>query len=539
MSDSPLPPRQKPSHAEGQIAVGKIKAGLLQDLAAGDFDRSRARLRLSDPILARTAVMQLGAPYLQDVQKSPKAKLDSRRGTEAIKGFINEELRPLVAQQAQRPVYIKPKKSSFMRSLVRGAATVALAVGLAAPMIIYHTDRASSSEPATMEVVQTDISQLRSEFSRTALGRDMLAMAAAHNIDIEYDNALITSTAAGTYNAGNKKVRMDPSQPMAEQVMYLAHELRHAWQDMMLGYGEMENRMLTPQQQWTLRRYLEADAFAFSAYFMAERMMELPDAPLPRGNREMKSARNLFAEFASDDGLTHDEYRRFALERMFTFLDSYDETHLRLATAANAPIDNDIKFAQDMLNRGDIEPAYQTMQSLHRNMQRTPSAEAFAEYLRRFGGMSLAPQAQTSLQGPPAPPQSAGSVLSAETGAVTPEDILPQKPNSASRQAEVAAQLAMAENLHQAFRALAEHLTRYTQLELQIAQMEGRPTTASRFYPVVHDTPAPKGGNHHNRQNGRDAPAHSHAQDVPAQGHNCEVHAAQTTPPPQNPPRLR
>ncbi|MDP2205490.1 MAG: hypothetical protein Q8K65_04220 [Alphaproteobacteria bacterium] len=531
MSDSPLPPRQKPSKTEGQIAVGKIKVGLMDDLAAGDFDRSRARLRLGDPAITRAAVMQLGAPYLEAVKKSPKARLDSRRGTEAIKGFINEELRPLVAQQAKRPVYIKPKKKpSFLRSLARGAATVALAIGLATPMIIYHTDPVRSSEPVTMDVVQADISQLRSEFSRTSLGRDMLAMAAAHNIDIQYDNALIESTAAGTYSAGNKKVRMDPSQPMAEQVMYLAHELRHAWQDIVLGYGEMENRLLTPQQQWTLRRYLEADAFAFSAYFMAERMQELPGVPLPRGDREMGSARNLFAEFSSDDGLTHDEYRRFALERMFTFLDSYDENHLRLATEANQPLDTDIRFAEELMQRGDLEPAYHTMQGLAARMQGTPSAEAFSEYLRRFGGMSLAPEDQTTLQTPVAAPQSAATALSAETAVIT-NAVLPEKPNSASRQADIAVKLAAAENLHQDFRALAAVLTAYTRAELQLARLEGRPTSASRFYPVVND-----GGNaqRHNGH-GRDAPAQTHS----GHGHNCEVHAPQNSTPNGNAPRPR
>jgi len=536
MSDSPLPPRQKPSKAEGQILVGKIKVALMDDLAAGDFDRSRARLRLGDPALARAAIMQLGAPYLEAVKKCPRAKLDSRRGSEAIKGFINEELRPLVTQQAQRLVYTKPdKKPSFMRALVRGAATVALAIGLAAPMVIYHTDPVRS-EPVMMDVVQSDISQLRSEFSRTSLGRDMLALAAAHNISIQYDNALIESTAAGTYNAGNKQVRMDPSQPMPEQVMYLAHELRHAWQDMVLGYGEMENRLLTPQQQWTLRRYLEADAFAFSAYFMAERMMELPDAPLPGGNREMVSARRLVAEFASEDGLTHDEYRRFALERMFTFLGNYDETHLRLATQKNQPLENDIKFAQDLMQRGDLQSAHQSMQSLARLMQGTPSAEAFSDYLRRLGGISLSPEAQTSLQAPVAAAPSAASVLSAETAAIT-NTVLPDKPDSASRKADVAARLAAAENLHQGFRVLAEHLTHYAQLELELARLEGRPTSASRFYPIVNDgTPAPQGNNSPPRQ-GRHEPAHHHTH---GHGHDCEVHAPrQDSTPDPRPPRLR
>lgn len=536
MTDSPGNPKRQPSAAEGQIAVGKLKVALMDDLATGDFDRSRAALRLNNPALARAAIMQLGAPYLEAVKKCGKAKLDGRRGAEAIKGFINEELRPLVARETKRPVYIKPKKNTFMRNLARGVAGLALAVGLAAPMIVYHTDPARSNDAVMMDVVQSDISQLRAEFSRTSLGRDMLAMADAHNITIEYDSALISSTAAGTYAAGQKKVRMDPSQPMAEQVMYLAHELRHAWQDIVLGYGEMEERPLTPQQQWTLRRYLEADAFAFSAYFMAERMTELPDATLPGGNREMGSARNLFAEFASEDGLTQDEYRRFALERMFTFLDSYDEKHLELALGANKPLDIDIKFAQDMLRLGDIEAAYNTAQEITGRMNRTPSEETFTEYLRRFGGMSLEPGAQTSLQPPPAAPHSAAAALSAETAAVILEP--PEVPDSTSRQARIAAQLAAAENLHHAFRALAEQLTVYIRAELELARREGRPTTASRFYPIVNDAPQ-NSDTSPGRPNGRgrDAPAQTHAH-----GHNCEVHAhdgGSTKPVGNNTPRPR
>jgi len=520
MTDSPGNPLRPPSKMEGQIAVGKLKVALMDDLAAGDFDRSRAALRLNNPVIARAAIMQLGAPYLEAVKKCSKAKLDGRRGAEAIKGFINEELRPLVTRQVNPPVYIKPKKPTFMRKLARGVAMVALAVGLAAPMVIYHTDPARSNDAAMMDVVQTDISQLRAEFSRTSLGRDMLALAAAHNIAIEYDGALTESTAAGTYNAGQKKVRMDPSQPMAEQVMYLAHELRHAWQDIVLGYAEMENRPLTPQQQWTLRRYLEADAFAFSAYFMAERMTELPDATLPGGNREMESARKLFAEFDSDDGLTHDEYRRFALERMFTFLDGYDEKHLEIALGANKPLDIDIKFVQDMLRLGDLQTAYATARELETRLSQTPSGESFTEYLRRFGGMSLEPGAQTALQAPPPSEQSAGAALSAETTVIihTPA---PEAPNSASRKAEIAAQLAAAENLHHAFRALAAQLTIYTRLEMEQARQTGRPTTTSRFYPIVNDAP----------QNGNATPERpsGHGRDAHAQGHNCEVHAHDDT----------
>ncbi len=495
----PHQPAAATSDAAQRAAVERLRIALADALKDGDLDRSRSYLRMTPPHIARGAVMALGAPYLKAMQSATHVTLDGKQGPAAARQFIDEELKPLVAREGRRPLPQKtpaghkpPKppqnKNSLMRRLARGTAMVALTLGLSTSMVMESTIPASSSEPTTdtvqvVESLRTDVSQLRGEFSKTSLGRDMLALADANGISIVYDDALSGTTLLGSYNADTKLLRMNPSQSMAEQVMIMAHELRHAWQDVVLGYGEMENRLLTPQQQWTLRRYLEADAFAFSAYFMAERMLELPEAERPDGLREMAAAHLLHAEFASDDGLTNEEYRRYALDRMFETLGaSYNQTHLRLAHAQNKPFDEDTKFAQQLLRRGDIDGALVIMRGLQERMNTTPSAQAFDEYLRRFGGMSLDPAQQTALQPSPA---AAAANPDATTTAAHTAPAAPEAPSGNSSDSAVNARVAAAEALNQTFRALAQEMTRYVELERQMAIRAGKPTTNSRFIPIA------------------------------------------------------
>ncbi|MBW7911349.1 MAG: hypothetical protein H3C49_08800 [Alphaproteobacteria bacterium] len=524
MSESPkrpAPPKDAAPAGEAaqKNAIHKLRATLETSLADGNLTRARAHLRMTSPVTARAAVMALGAPYVKALQAAPHVTLDGKQGAAAAKQFIDEELRPLVTREARKAASPRkdfnaqknksvPPKNSLLKRLWRGTAMTALVLGLSTSMVIETAAPARSDIHADTAVVtesiRTDVSALRTEFGKTSLGRDMLALADRHNITIVYDDALSGTNTLGSYNAGSKTLRMNPSQTLAEQVMIMSHELRHAWQDVVLGYGEMENRLLTPQQQWTLRRYLESDAFAFSAYFMAERMLELPEAEKPDGLREMAAAHLLHGEFASEDGLTHEEYRRFALDRMFETLgSSYNETHLRLANEQNKPLEDDPKFAQQLLERGDLDGALVTMRALQARMRTTPSAEDFDAYLRRFGGMSLDPAEQTALQSPAAA-NPAGRTAAAPTAAQTPAPQDPDAPSPTSSDSAVNAQLAASEALNQTFRALAREMTRYVELERQMAIRAGRPTTNSRFIPVV-----PAGGDTRAQE---DAPAQNRTQ---------------------------
>ena len=466
MTDSD--PRQKPTPQQPPKPedVRRIARTLVADLEIGDLNHSRTLLRMAPPETGRAALVALGAPYAEQLKKSPHVKLDNLRGPAAAQAFIRDELRPLAVREARKPLaQANTDKNSFMRRLARGTARAALLLAIAVPMTINETAPAISSDaivasPAVAAIPtpasSASIQPLRDEFSKTALGRDMLAMASYHNISIVYDDKLSGSDTAGTYSFGDKTVRMSPSQDMPSQIMFLAHELRHAWQDIALEYADMERRLLTPNQQWTLRRYLEADAYAFSAFFMADRMKELPDAAVPGGQREMAAAKLIHAEFSSDDGLTNEEYRKHALDRMFDVLNGYNDNHLTLAKYSADELRN---FATDILQHvtnDNLDDAGLALDNMKTRMNSTPSTQEFDDYLRRFGGTSLSPEAQTALQSAPAVPALLNERAHRHDHiAAQKETPLPNASNSAYE-----ARLNVAESVYQSYRSMADDLTR-------------------------------------------------------------------------------
>lgn len=441
-----------------QKRAAKLAQQLTADMKSGDLDHARTLLRMTPPDTSRAALVALGAPYLKGLRESGNARLGKLRGAEAAEAFINNELRPIALRIPR-----KVKPPSPLRKLVKSAAKVALLVGLSLPMLGPAPDPSqgelsSFATPTESVAVAQDIKPLLEAFAQVSMGRDMLAMAEAHGVKIVYDPTLSGSGTAGSYQHTTKVVRMDPAQSMSAQVMYLAHELRHAWQDNELQYGKMESRLLTPNQQWTLRRYLEADAFAFSAYFMAVRMQELPDAEVPKGNeREIRAAKLLHAEFSSDDGLTGSEYKQFALDRMFNVLGGYNDGHLRLALLSNDEMSNLIKDVMEHLRNGTVEEAVPAVGKLQDRMATTPSQEAFEEYLRRFGGTSLSLDQPTALQeraAASAPDAAAGAAKGNEPAAANVLTPLPEVDDT-----RVKAQLTLAQTLYDNYRYVAAEVT--------------------------------------------------------------------------------
>lgn len=499
MTDSD--PRQKPTPQQPPKPedVRRVARALLADLETGDLNHSRTIMRMTPTETGRAALFALGAPYAEQLKKSPKVKLDHLRGTAAAEAFIRDELRP-VAMRETRKALPKPNtpKNSFMRRLVRGTARAALLLAIAAPMTINETAPAISSDAvvtspaaaAAPAAASVSIQPLRDAFIQTALGRDMMAMADYHKISIVYDDKMAGTDTAGTYSFSDKTVRMNPSQDMPSQIMFLAHELRHAWQDIALEYTDMEKRLLTPVQQWTLRRYLEADAYAFSAYFMADRMKELPDAETPGGQREMAAARLIRDEFASDDGLTNDEYRKHALDRMFNVLDGYNDNHLRLARYSTDELRS---FAVDILQQitnDELDAAGLALQSMKLRMNSTPSGDEFDAYLRRFGGTSLSPEAQTALQ-PASPAQTAQSGHGHKHNDPTAAQKESPLPNAGSREYE--ARLNEAESAYQTYRSMAREITEIHRDHVAIAARQEalRIAQEKREKAAAPDTPGP------------------------------------------------
>lgn len=509
-----MSPKRPPSPE----SVYRIARALRQDAQSGDLDHSRLILRMADSEAARAALVQLGPSYVTELKACTAAQLDDLRGAGAAEAFIRDELRPIASRIPRNPPARKPtQKAGWLRRLRRNTAIIALGIGLGLPMLTHmDTPQSGMDAPATAaapvdSAALAAMENLRQEFGRTALGRDMLEMANAHGITIAYDSNMTASGNAGLYNFYSKRITLDPAEPLAAQVMFLAHELRHAWQDVYLNYAGMEATMLTPRQQWTLRRYCEADAFAFSAYFMADRMRELPNAPVPEGNdREIPIARALHSEFSSADGLTNEEYRAYALNLMLDRLNGYTENHLKLADNRNTELEEALNNALATAKDGDLYAAEAELDDTAARMQTTPSQEAFEHYIRRFGGMSLEPQARTSLQGSF---NAALQLLS--DGAGTEQALARSQPKlPAVEAADISARLDSAETLNSTFRSLARELTINVKALAGIEREKTRhaemaPKTSPRTQrklPATEET-APKTGTQTSASHKIDSPA--------------------------------
>lgn len=494
MTDSYRRPQQPAPTPPQRQRVEALATQLTADLNIGNLDRSRSLLRMTPPDTARAALVTLGPGYVDRLKESGHLTFGKLRGKDAADAFIKEELRP-IARGAAR----KPQTQGTFRRLARSVAKVALIAGLALPLFgpehnPTQGELSSVTTPVNAVVTTEDIRPLFAEFAKVSLGREMLEMAERSGVTISYDASLTGTGTAGSYNFNNKTVRMDPARDMTEQVMYLAHELRHAWQDAALNFGEMERRMLTPSQQWTLRRFLEADAFSFSAYFMAVRMKELPNEALPAdNNREIPAARLLHDEFSSDDGLTASEYRQHSLDRMFTTLGAYNQNHSRLAMMSNDELHNHISDVMKSISLDNLAEGQPSANRLRERMETTPSQEAFEEYLRRFGGLSLSPTQPTALQdrvAAPAPDAAAGAPNGKNESAATVLTPLPSVDDT-----NVKAQVAAAEAIHQNYRSLAQEIMRVheTRMEQQARREAAQKKAAEQAQPPQSRFVAPQG----------------------------------------------
>lgn len=237
---------------------------------------------------------------------------------------------------------------------------------------------------------------LKNQMARTAAGRDLLAMAQKYNVTIEYeDNLLLNEGCAGYYQPTRNRIAIDPVIPAEGQVCTLAHELWHARQNHVMGSQKMLNRYLTPEQLYAGFLFCEADAFAYAAWFMADRARTLDTALADDINPYLvKVVRDLYDEMGSADGLTEAEYRNKALEVCFAnmnfyHLDSYMKVMQRydhiteiLALTNHTPQEFNQKFFEKLREKSDD----------------TPTDTQFEKFLRLFGGTKVAFNRRTALQ---------------------------------------------------------------------------------------------------------------------------------------------
>ena len=474
-----------------RAAFEKLMLNLWQDTAAGDLDTARQRLTLQPPYRARQAVMHLGLPYLKKVKAlGDRAKLGHLSGTAAMNAYIEDTLKPIVASRPQKPIYADkrttpaPRRKSKVNKLRRFVSRIALAGALGLTVITggqFAID-ALTPDPITAPAVDT-VAELRAEFSRTVMGRQLLDMADKGGVTIVYDSTLPTRNAYAEYSAATKQASVRPDLSTGDQVLYLSHELRHAWQDLELGYGAMEDRLLTPTQRWVTRRFLEADAAAFSTVFLAERMQAMYQKDRPEDSGayfEYTLAKQLLNEYRSGDGLTAAEYREQVLSAAFANLDSYDNKHLQLALLGTSALKAQIDLAQFYVDNNMFAEADSKLQDLKDMTAGTPDDAEFEKWLRRMGGTSLQAAVKTALQ---------DDRVSREEMFNRYAELAPPTPNMAATTPDAAGQtivrLQIADTMHQAMVELIDGLDALNTLKKQ-AHGQHRPNA-----PTLRPQPRP------------------------------------------------
>ena len=128
---------------------------------------------------------------------------------------------------------------------------------------------------------QDRMTELKKRFSAISLGQDLLDMAEENDISIlfDYQDDLDSEyKECGYYLQREGAVVLNGHFSDDRLIATLAHELRHAWQDIS---GLMEEQSVNPFRYLTLRRVEEADAYSFETHFLFELSMQANDtAPL-------------------------------------------------------------------------------------------------------------------------------------------------------------------------------------------------------------------------------------------------------------------
>lgn len=273
-------------------------------------------------------------------------------------------------------------RKAFTRALLLGTLSTAVPVA-AQPQAPHATETVTKAQ-------EPQIHELLAEFGRTALGKELLAQCETYNIVFSYDKKIGANGNSGTYSNLMNIVRIDPAQPLEDRINCLAHEIRHALLRHTLYLDKVEKSFLSPRQMFVLRQYMEADAFAYAAYFCADRARAL-DLPLNQVSPYLSDRLTLTLrdELNSADGLRLDEYRARALEPAFNSIGAYYEDHKSFVEDAFEPV-------PEHLRRIRAGSTFATGFYLDM-LARAPDDAAFEGILRHFGGLSFDPAAATAL----------------------------------------------------------------------------------------------------------------------------------------------
>lgn len=261
---------------------------------------------------------------------------------------------------------------------------------------VQHADEDVEAKSYAIE----DTDDLIVAFSKTQLGRDLLAWSKKNKVSIVYNADL---EHCGTYDASKRTVTIQEGLTLHDRIITLAHEIWHARQHLYIGYTKAHNILVTPQQRWTIMRFVETDAFAFGAYFLADYAKNTGETTFnaPNSNNEITVAEMLRHEMTTD-GLTLREYREYAFERFLPTLSLYEKytsNHLERNDTIADEIQKQLQEnVYPLIFNEQYSSAKEALKDIKKTYFRTPTDKQFEKLLRKFGAVSLAPDAPTCLQ---------------------------------------------------------------------------------------------------------------------------------------------
>lgn len=273
--------------------------------------------------------------------------------------------------------------------------------GIAAPQDAEMPDvKVITVTRETIDGAVPELVPLRRELARTQLGVSMLMMAEAHGVTMQLTR--IEGGDKANFNPLTKEIKIDSRLRADDMLIAAAHELRHAWQHLVHGSGYIEMSSLSPVQSWVLRATIEADALAFSTYFLADRMHTLMLEPteMDFGQREQAIAQNLLKAFHAKGTLDMDDYRRLALEPAYRYVTHiYEPVMLLGAGLQLGQMEDLLKKAEEHKNAGRHDDHRETVMMLAMHLRHRIPAERFAAYLGNFGGTNFNENAVTTALG--------------------------------------------------------------------------------------------------------------------------------------------
>lgn len=252
---------------------------------------------------------------------------------------------------------------------------------------------------------------LRREFARTNMGREMLMFLNRHKLSIVFDNTDDTHVNncdikhyGGVYCFHLKTVKVNSALPAEMQTIVLAHEIRHAWQDIRLGFAGLEKKTLTPTQQWTLRQTLEADAAAYSAYFWADRLERID----PQNSYKMPVtqagiyglARQMRDHMRRTGDLTAEDFRTMGMEAAFRSLPRmYTDLSSSITEKRHEELVAYLDQAQDALDGNNRRHAARLLRTVGNRLSSTPTDEEFDAHIREYFAMDISTRHRTIMWG--------------------------------------------------------------------------------------------------------------------------------------------